>query len=61
MTNAERMCLHAAARDLHEKFRGVFGEETIESLLFTSYDELAATATVHNWLVIGGTVRPSAP
>jgi arsenate reductase len=53
MTPAERHCLHSAARDLHQQFRGVFGEETIESLLFSSYAELAATATVHNWLVIG--------
>ncbi len=53
MTPAERSCLHDAARDLHEKYRGVFGEETIETLLFSSYAQLAATATVHNWLVIG--------
>lgn len=53
MTSAERLCLHAAARDLHERFRGVYGEETIESLLLSSYDELTATATVTRWLVIG--------
>jgi arsenate reductase len=53
MTPAERWCLHSAARDLHERFRGVFGEETIEALLLSCYDELAATATVHRWLVIG--------
>jgi arsenate reductase len=53
MTQAERMCLHSAAHDLHEQFRGVFGAETIESLLVSSYDELAARATVRNWLVIG--------
>ena len=53
MTAAERNCLRSAARDLHEQFRGVFGEETIESLLFSSYAELAATATVHRWLVTG--------
>jgi arsenate reductase len=47
------MCLQSAARDLHAKYRGVFGTETIESLLFASYDQLAATATVHNWLVTG--------
>ncbi len=28
MTQAERMCLHGAARDLHIEFRGTFGEET---------------------------------
>ncbi len=53
MTEAERMCLRSAARELHEEFRGVFGEETIESLLFSSYEDLAATATVHNWLALG--------
>jgi arsenate reductase (thioredoxin) len=53
MTGAERMCLHSAAQDLHARFRGVFGEETIEALLFSSYAELAAKATVHNWLALG--------
>jgi arsenate reductase len=53
MTPAERMCLHSAARDLHTEFRGIFGQETIESLLFDSYDELASTATVTRWLVVG--------
>ena len=53
MTPAERMCLQGVARDLHIEFRGIFGEETIESLLFHSYDELASTATVTRWLVLG--------
>jgi protein-tyrosine-phosphatase len=53
MTQAERRCLHSAARDLHTQFRGIFGEETIESLLVDSYNELASTATVTRWLVIG--------
>jgi arsenate reductase (thioredoxin) len=53
ITDAVRGALRNAARDLHARFRGVFGEETIESLLLSSYQELAATATVHNWLVIG--------
>jgi len=53
MTPAERMCLHSAARDLHIQFRGIFGEETIESLLFDSYAELASRATVTKWLAIG--------
>ncbi len=52
ITNAARMTLKAAARDLHAQFRGVFGEETIENLLLASYEELAATATMHNWLCI---------
>ena len=53
MTPAERMCLHSAARDLHEEFRGIFGPETIESLLFDSYAELASAATVTRWLAVG--------
>ena len=53
ITNAVRMARRGAARDLHAQFRGVFGEETIDSLLLSSYQDLAATATVHNWLVTG--------
>lgn len=53
MTQSERMCLHNTARDLHTEFRGIFGEETIESLLLDSYAELASTATITRWLVIG--------
>jgi arsenate reductase (thioredoxin) len=53
ITRAERMCLHSAARDLHTEFRGIFGTETIESLLLDSYAELASTATVTQWLVVG--------
>ena len=53
MTPAERMCLHSAAKDLHTEYRGIFGQETIESLLFDSYAELASSATVTRWLVTG--------
>ena len=53
MTQAQRKCLLRAAKDLHEQFRGVFGEETIQALLFSSYAELAARATIDRWLVIG--------
>src|ERR1022692_1425518 len=52
MTPAERMALRSAARDLHAQVRGVFGEETIESLLLNSYAELPATATVSRWLTL---------
>lgn len=57
MTQGERMCLHSAAIDLHAEFRGIFGEETIESLLLDSFAELASKATVTRWLVIGA-ARP---
>jgi len=53
MTQADRMCLHTAACDLHSEFRGIFGTETIESLLLDSYAELASTASVTRWLVLG--------
>jgi protein-tyrosine-phosphatase len=53
MTQAQSNCLLNAARELHRQFRGVFGEETIRALLFSSYAELAATATIDRWLVIG--------
>lgn len=53
MTPADRVSLHAAARDLHTQFRGIFGEETIESLLLDSYAELASRATVRSFLTIG--------
>jgi hypothetical protein len=36
MTQAERMCLHTAPGDLHAEFPGIFGTETIESLLLDS-------------------------
>lgn len=53
MSQSDRMCLHSAARDLHVEFRGIFGAETIESLLHDSYAELASRASVTRWLVVG--------
>ena len=53
MTSPERRVLRSVACDLHDQFRGTVGEETIEALLHSSYAELAATATVHRWLVLG--------
>jgi protein-tyrosine phosphatase-like protein len=35
------------------EFRGILGEETIETLLLDSYTELASRATITRWLVIG--------
>lgn len=45
--------LGKVANDLHVKFRGVFGLETIRELVDDSYRQLAATAKVTKWLVIG--------
>lgn len=53
MTQVDRMGLRSAARDLHAEFRGIFGTETIESLLFDSWNELASTARITRWLVVG--------
>ena len=53
MTTRNLRMLTRVARDLHDRFRGVFGLETIELLVLDSYTELAARATVTNWLVVG--------
>ncbi len=53
ITSGERRALQNVARDLHLEFRGIFGEETIESLVFDSYEDLLLTSTVLRWLVIG--------
>jgi arsenate reductase (thioredoxin) len=47
-----RNALRNVARDLHHRFEGLFAEETIQDLLEDSYLALAATATVHRWLVL---------
>lgn len=44
--------LRNVARDLHNEFDGIFGEETVYRLALDSYKELAATSTVSRWLVI---------
>jgi len=45
--------LNVVAKDLQEKYRGTFGIETVQELVFDSYTRLAATATVDQWLVLG--------
>jgi arsenate reductase len=42
--------LRIAARQLREEFAGVFGQETIEQFLHSSYAEFASTATVPRFL-----------
>jgi len=49
----KRQQLKGSARHLHDKFRGVFGLETIESFVFDSFGEMAARATITTWLVVG--------
>jgi arsenate reductase (thioredoxin) len=53
MTPGQKMALASAARDLHNRFLGVFGQETIEALVVDSFNRLAAKATVTEWLVVG--------
>jgi protein-tyrosine-phosphatase len=46
----QRVSLSHAARILVEEFRGVFGEETIELFLATSYDQFADRAKFNHFL-----------
>jgi arsenate reductase len=46
-----RGSLMRVVRDLHNRFDGVFGQETIEKLVFDSYRQIAARATITEWLV----------
>jgi len=48
----ERMALRIAATRLREKFEGIFGVETIERFLYSSYDEMAPHATVRYYLAL---------
>ncbi len=45
-----RMVLRAAAARLQAEFDGVFGTETIERFLYSSYDEFAGRMKVVTWL-----------
>ena len=53
LSTTNRHALQRVTNDLHLKYRGVFGRETIEAVVLDSYRDLAATATVTRWLVIG--------
>jgi arsenate reductase (thioredoxin) len=46
----ERHALKSAAARLHSEFAGVFDAETVEELVHSSYETLAAHATVHDFL-----------
>jgi arsenate reductase len=46
----QEQALRGAARNLGREFAGVFGEQTIERFLRTSYEEFASTATVPRFL-----------
>ena len=42
----QRVALRSAAANLRHEFEGIFGTETIERFLATSYDQFAADARV---------------
>ena len=46
----QNLAIRAAAADLREEFSGVFGVETIDRFLHSSYDQFAGGATVVNYL-----------
>lgn len=48
----ERAALHTAASHLRDEFTGVFGIETIERFLESSYDELAPRAKARRFLAL---------
>lgn len=46
----QQLALRAAATNLQKRFEGMFGLETIEMFLHTSYDEFADRSVTTNWL-----------
>jgi protein-tyrosine-phosphatase len=48
----QRRALESAAARLHSEFADTFDLETIERFLYSSYDQLAATATVQDFLAL---------
>ena len=46
----QRLALKTAAKNLREEFDGIFGVETIQLFLETSYDQFADRAKFHNFL-----------
>ncbi len=52
LTIDQQLALRSAAARLREQFEGVFGEETIELFLTSSYDQFANRATAVNFLPI---------
>ncbi len=52
LTIDQRLALKSAAARLAEQFDGVFGPETIERFLTSSYDQFARRATAENFLPV---------
>ena len=49
--DARRAALHRVVLYLRQKYKGVFGQETIEAIVFDSYRQMAAKAKITEWLV----------
>jgi protein-tyrosine-phosphatase len=54
LTVEQSLALKSAARRLADEFDGIFGKETIELFLQTSYDQFAGRASVGNFLSLMG-------
>jgi arsenate reductase len=52
LTPDTRLALNVAAKNLEEELAGIFGVETIELFLQTSYDQFAGRATVVHFLPV---------
>jgi arsenate reductase len=52
LTLEQQLALRSAAKNLHDDFAGVFGTETIERFLATSYDQFASQARIPTYLVL---------
>ena len=53
----QQLALRTAAARLADQFAGIFGTETIERFLHTSYDQFALTATIANFTPLFDGVR----
>lgn len=52
LTPEQQLALRSAARNLDAEFDGVFGAETIERFLVSSYDQFASQARIPTYLVL---------
>jgi arsenate reductase (thioredoxin) len=52
LTLEQQLALRSAAHNLKGEFDGVFGGETIERFLVSSYDQFASTARIPTYLVL---------
>ncbi|MGA4686468.1 arsenate reductase ArsC [Micromonospora sp. AB353] len=50
ITLDQQLALHTAATRLAEEFDGIYGTETIERFLHSSYDQFATAASIPNYL-----------